>query len=128
MYKPILVVIGIALLLGVVGLWYLYVAMPSNAEAAISNFEECVKLHPVMTLQYPARCTTNDGRTFIDSATPIPTATPTSIGMANPASVNCIDQGGLLEIIDEGSGQVGMCTLPSGNVCEEWALYRGECK
>ncbi|HNU95817.1 MAG TPA: DUF333 domain-containing protein [Candidatus Magasanikbacteria bacterium] len=48
-------------------------------------------------------------------------------GLANPASVNCVDVGGILEIKDETDGQVGYCTLPGGKVCEEWALFRGEC-
>lgn len=49
-------------------------------------------------------------------------------GLANPASVNCVDMGGTLEIKDETDGQVGYCTLPGGKVCEEWALFRGDCK
>lgn len=47
--------------------------------------------------------------------------------LANPASVNCVDLGGTLEIKDKTDGQVGYCTLPGGKVCEEWALFRGEC-
>ena len=127
MNKQLLIIIGIALLLGIVGLWYLYIVIPRTSEASVNSFEECVKLHPVITLQYPAQCTTKDGRTFIDSTTPTPTSTPT-IGMANPASVNCVQNGGLLQIVEEANGQVGMCTLPSGRVCEEWAFFRGDCK
>jgi putative hemolysin len=49
-------------------------------------------------------------------------------GMANPASVNCIAQGGKLEIrTDNTGGQYGMCLFPDGSECEEWALFRGEC-
>lgn len=47
--------------------------------------------------------------------------------LANPASVYCEQQGGTLEIVDETGGQVGMCTLSDGTVCEEWAYMRGEC-
>jgi len=51
-----------------------------------------------------------------------------SNGLANPASVNCETNGGSLEIVtDENGGQFGMCALPDGNVCEEWAFFRGEC-
>lgn len=49
------------------------------------------------------------------------------IGMANPASVNCVDNGGKLDIRDTGSGQVGYCIFDDGSECEEWAFYRGEC-
>lgn len=51
---------------------------------------------------------------------------PTSI--ANPASVNCEKLGGKLTIKDGTGGQYGECTLPSGKICEERALFRGECK
>lgn len=50
-----------------------------------------------------------------------------NVQIANPASTNCIDKNGNLEIVDTNEGQIGMCTLPSGKVCEEWALFRGEC-
>jgi len=48
--------------------------------------------------------------------------------LANPASVNCEKNGGTLDIVtDETGGQVGMCVLKDGTVCEEWAYFRGEC-
>ena len=47
--------------------------------------------------------------------------------MANPASVHCINAGGKLTIQRTPQGEFGMCKLPSGKVCEEWALFRGEC-
>ncbi len=51
----------------------------------------------------------------------------TSAQIANPASVNCVKNGGNLTINDTPEGQVGYCTLPNGKTCEEWALFRGEC-
>jgi putative hemolysin len=56
-----------------------------------------------------------------------PTTERTMVGttqMANPASTNCVDKGGTLTITPD---QTGMCKLPNGKVCEEWALFRGEC-
>jgi len=50
-----------------------------------------------------------------------------SIGMPNPASVHCADEGGKLEIRDEAGGEVGYCIFPDGTECEEWAFFRGEC-
>jgi putative hemolysin len=50
--------------------------------------------------------------------------TPQRIGLANPASVYCTQQGGKLEIRNEAAGQVGYCHLPDGRIVEEWALYR----
>ena len=53
---------------------------------------------------------------------------PQSVSMANPASVNCIDQGGELELKTDDSGAVhGLCLFADGSECEEWALFRGEC-
>jgi len=49
--------------------------------------------------------------------------------MANPASVNCVNLKGTLEIrTDANGGQVGYCLLPGGKTCEEWGLFRGECE
>jgi putative hemolysin len=48
--------------------------------------------------------------------------------IANPASVNCVNKGGKISIINRPEGQVGMCTLSTGTVCEEWAYFRGECQ
>jgi putative hemolysin/predicted secreted protein len=58
------------------------------------------------------------------------TTTAPSAGIANPASVACIDAGGSLEIKEDTTGgQYGMCTFANGTSCEEWALFRGEgCK
>lgn len=47
-------------------------------------------------------------------------------GLANPASVNCINQGGKLDIVTEASsgGQIGICHFPDGKSCEEWSYFR----
>ncbi len=50
------------------------------------------------------------------------------MGLANPASVNCSDQGGILTIEKRGDGgEFGVCTFVDNQQCEEWALFRGEC-
>lgn len=59
---------------------------------------------------------------------PAPTPKPAGEGIANPASENCIKQGGKLEIRQEAKGEVGYCQFPDGSECEEWAFMRGECK
>lgn len=56
-----------------------------------------------------------------------PTATP-DLGLANPASVNCVEQGGQVKIEADGSGgQYGVCLFDDNRQCEEWALLRGDC-
>ena len=55
------------------------------------------------------------------------TTEETAVGLANPASVFCQEQGGQLEIRRESGGEVGYCLLPDGRECEEWAFFRGEC-
>lgn len=52
-----------------------------------------------------------------------PGAAPAT-GLANPASVFCVEQGGHLEIRKTPTGQEGWCHLPDGRVIEEWALFR----
>jgi len=51
-----------------------------------------------------------------------------NVGIANPASVNCIDKGGTLSIRKGGDGgEHGICIFADNRQCEEWALFRGEC-
>src|SRR5258708_3524322 len=48
--------------------------------------------------------------------------------LANPASQNCVKQGGLLKIERRpDGGQYGVCIFTDNYQCEEWALLRGEC-
>ena len=49
------------------------------------------------------------------------------IAMANPAAVACKEAGGQMSKIYTDKGEQGMCTLPSGVVCEEWAFFKGVC-
>ncbi|WP_293420293.1 putative hemolysin [Phreatobacter sp.] len=50
------------------------------------------------------------------------------VGLANPASTNCIQRGGRSEIRNSAQGQYGVCIFADGRVCEEWALFReGRC-
>ncbi len=49
------------------------------------------------------------------------------VQMENPASLNCIDAGGALEIVTNSDGsQFGMCNFED-YACEEWAYLRDEC-
>lgn len=54
-------------------------------------------------------------------------AAPPSVGMANPASVNCQQKGGQLEMREGPLGQYGVCLFEDNRQCEEWALFRGSC-
>ncbi len=47
--------------------------------------------------------------------------------LANPASVNCVQKGGKLEIVETPEGQQGICVLPDGTRCDEWAFLREQC-
>ena len=52
-----------------------------------------------------------------------PAPTQTWAGIANPASQNCIDQGGTLAMEERGDmGQIGVCYFEDNLQCEEWAL------
>ncbi len=51
-----------------------------------------------------------------------------AIGLANPASGNCIKEGGTLSIMKNGVGaEFGLCQFEDDQACEEWALMRGQC-
>ena len=57
--------------------------------------------------------------------TPSELTTTGSVAMANPASVACVIAGGKLLAKQNKQGEYAMCKVPSGNVCEVWALFRG---
>jgi len=51
-----------------------------------------------------------------------------SVGLANPASENCTEQGGSVTIESHpDGGQYGVCLFEDNRQCEEWALMRGDC-
>lgn len=59
---------------------------------------------------------------------PAGASAPTKAGMPNPASAFCEQQGNKLEIRTAADGsQSGICILPNGSECDEWAYFRGEC-
>jgi putative hemolysin len=66
------------------------------------------------------------------ASSPEPTAPTTganqpTIGLANPASENCVKNGGRLEIRTNKLGQYEVCLFEDNRQCEEWALLRGDC-
>lgn len=50
------------------------------------------------------------------------------VGLPNPASGYCEEQGYELEMRQEAGGTYGVCRFPDGSECEEWAYFRGECQ
>jgi putative hemolysin len=59
----------------------------------------------------------------------VPKAAPAAAAQrANPASENCVRQGGRLSI-EQGPGgaEFGVCIFDDNRQCEEWALLRGAC-
>lgn len=65
-------------------------------------------------------CTQNPVHT---SSTAKP-AKEVQVGMPNPASQYCLEQGGKLNIVKTEAGEVGMCLLPDGSEVEEWDFFR----
>lgn len=74
--------------------------------------------------------TNNPGRTT-GSETPAvqenKAVTEQAVGIANPASTNCVEKGGKIEIRKGKQGEYGVCLFEDNRQCEEWALFRGEC-
>jgi putative hemolysin len=57
-----------------------------------------------------------------------PAQTQPAPQLANPASQNCVKQGGTLTIERRpDGGEYGVCVFTDNYQCEEWALFRGEC-
>lgn len=48
----------------------------------------------------------------------------TKVQIANPATEYCISLSGTSEIQKTVEGELGICTLPSGEKIDEWALFR----
>ena len=46
------------------------------------------------------------------------------IGMSNPASVYCVEQGGESILVRSKKGDFGICKLKDGTAVEEWEYYR----
>lgn len=65
----------------------------------------------------------------VSPTTPQFTPTPATSGqIANPASENCVKQGGTLMIQKRGDGgEYGVCMFEDNRQCEEWAMLRGDC-
>ncbi len=79
-------------------------------------------LMPALLLVLVA-CASAAGESSITEAAPESTAE-----LANPASENCVEQGGNLIIEERGDGgQFGVCYFEDNRQCEEWALLRGDC-
>jgi hypothetical protein len=55
------------------------------------------------------------------------TVTGQTTGLANPASTNCIEKGGKLEMRQNKNGEYGVCLFEDNRQCEEWAFFRGQC-
>jgi len=68
------------------------------------------------------------GQGTTPTVTPAVTAT-TGAQIPNPAAVFCVQQtGNKYEIRTNPDGsQSGVCILPNGTLCDEWAYYRGTC-
>ncbi|MEM2909239.1 MAG: DUF333 domain-containing protein [Candidatus Bilamarchaeaceae archaeon] len=82
----------------------------------IALFFGCITLPP-----FPE---TGDNKTNV---TPSVNESSNGAGIPNPASVYCTNNGGRLNIVQEATGEYGVCEFPNGGKCEEWAYYNGEC-
>jgi len=52
---------------------------------------------------------------------------PPPTQLANPASANCVQQGGRHVVEPGPGGELGVCLFEDNRQCEEWALLRGAC-
>lgn len=54
------------------------------------------------------------------------TGTP-GASIANPATENCLKNGGTIIMKNNKKGEYGVCLFEDNRQCEEWALFRGQC-
>ncbi|MEN9804087.1 MAG: hypothetical protein RIS41_934 [Actinomycetota bacterium] len=73
-------------------------------------------------LLFGGACGGDDSPSESTATTNLPSSDP--VGIANPASEFCVEQGGTVEIVEEEGGQVGYCNLPDGSRIEEWEYFR----
>ena len=45
-------------------------------------------------------------------------------GLANPAAVHCVRNGGMSRIVQEASGERGLCVFSDGRECDDWDFFR----
>ena len=80
------------------------------------------RLFPLMAALGLAACA--GSQTTTAASEPAAASMP-AVGMANPASVFCEQQGGKSEVRkDEQGNEYGMCRLSDGSVVDEWDYYR----
>jgi len=73
-------------------------------------------------------CACSDRSAAPPPAAPAQSPETTAVARANPASENCLQQGGRLNIEKTPRGdEYGVCLFEDNHQCEEWALLRGEC-
>lgn len=60
--------------------------------------------------------------------TPLPNATPSPAVTLNPASANCLTQGGQLQSVAVEGELMSVCVFVDGSLCEERALLEGVCR
>ncbi len=93
----------------------------------------------VETTDVPAMTAVPSVATAVEAPVTAPTSVATTVEatvtapaagaqLPNPAAVYCQDKGYAYEIRTAADGsQSGVCILPDGTECDEWAYYRGEC-
>ena len=84
------------------------------------------RFFPLMAAPGLAACA--GSQTPVSASVPADASTPAE-GMANPASMYCVQQGGKSEIRKNQDGsEYGVCILPDGKEVAEWAYYRAHNK
>jgi putative hemolysin len=116
-----LIIIGVIVLSGCTN---------KSKDLVVNSFDECVENGGLIMESFPPQCSIND-QVFTqlisyDEINELETP-DSNLNIENPASVFCVDNGGILEIRDGIEGQVGVCIFPNGSECDEWEYMRGEC-
>lgn len=50
-----------------------------------------------------------------------------NVSIANPAASYCLLLGYSYNVVEVKEGQIGVCILPDGTICDGWLFYSGKC-
>jgi len=111
------------------------IANPATANCELKGYRSQIRItedgsqYGVCIFPDGSRC--EEWAFYRGECLPVPENTTSgaeSSQIANPASVNCLQKGGRLEIrTTADASQYGVCIFNDGSACEEWAFLRGEC-
>lgn len=109
------------------GKWTMLHGTPSNSNAVVYELRptDSEEVDYYLKVNNTQIMMLDSNQNVIDSPFNFTLTKQNTTQLANPASVHCIDQGGVSEIRkDESGNEYGICKMNDGRECDEWAFFR----